>query len=177
MFNLIFYLLCFFVSASDDLFDKAELQIKKILGEKVSVTQSLFIIKEETKRKIENESSQKFFRNQIHYWKIYNNQKLTNIAFLDNVYGKALPITFLVILDLDGKVIHTSIIKYREQYGGGVANENWLIQFLGFDSNSNFTIGKEVQGLSGATISANSISRGIKKITLLFRLEKDEFTN
>lgn len=178
MINIILLISClFFLHTNDDLIEKAELQIKQACGAEVSFSQSKYIIPNDVRKQIEKESQQKFFRNELNYWKIYKLNKLTHVAFLDNVYGKALPITILVVLDLQGKVTHTSIIKYREQYGGGVSNEYWLKQFLGLDSNSDFKIGKEIQGLSGATISANSVSKGIKKITLLFKLRKDEFTN
>jgi len=32
---------------------------------------------------------------------------------------------------------------------------------------SDFVVGKDVSGISGATISVNSVTKGIKKLTLL----------
>jgi len=93
---------------------------------------------------------------------------------LDNVIGKSMPITFFVLLDVEGNIISTNIIKYREPYGGSVSNENWNQQFTGKNSSSDFTVGKSVNGISGATISVNSVTKGIRKITLLYEEIKDD---
>lgn len=98
---------------------------------------------------------------------ISKNDTLISIALLDNVYGKTLPITFLVCFDKSGGILKSEIIKYREPYGGAVKEESWLSQFTGKISKSNFSVGSEVQGISGATISANSVLKGINKLSLL----------
>ena len=90
------------------------------------------------------------------------------IGLMDNVLGKSLPITFLVLFDLKGTIIKSSIVKYREPYGGGVSNSNWNTQFEGKNFKSSFDVGDDIQGISGATISVNSVSKGIKKLTILF---------
>ena len=93
---------------------------------------------------------------------------LRAIGLMDNVLGKSLPITFLVTFDLEGTIITSSIVKYREPYGGGVSTSSWIKQFDGKNLNSSFDVGTDIQGISGATISVNSVSKGIKKLTILF---------
>ena len=73
-------------------------------------------------------------------------------AFLDNVIGKSMPITFLVILNINGNIINSNVIKYREAYGGEVGNSTWLQQFINRNNNSSYNIGKDINGISGATI-------------------------
>ena len=85
-----------------------------------------------------------------------------------------MPITFMVILDKNGSIINTSIIKYREAYGGEVGNERWLAQFVNRNNNSSYKVGKNIDGITGATISVNSLSKGIQKIVLLFSHIKDD---
>jgi len=55
-----------------------------------------------------------------------------------------------------------------------VGNKNWLSQFIHFSDTSDYSVGKNIDGISGATISVNSLSRGIRKIALLYPLVKDE---
>ncbi len=126
------------------------------------------------KRKIEYIVKQKFFKDLLYVYKISLNDTLIAFGFLDNVIGKSMPITFFVLLDIEGNIISTNIIKYREPYGGAVSNENWNEQFTGKNSDSDFTIGKSVNGISGATISVNSVTKGIRKITLLYEEIKDD---
>lgn len=161
-------------SLSGDIYEQAEEIIHKNLPIAISVNRKTIKIEAKLKSEIESLTQQKFFSETITYWKIFSSQKIKHYAFIDNVYGKSLPITFLVILNSDGSVNKVEIIKYREQYGYGVKNQNWLQQFMNFNSFSNYTIGKGVQGISGATISANSISKGVKKIVKLFEKVKNE---
>ena len=91
-----------------------------------------------------------------------------------NILGKAMPITFLVSVEIDGRIINSEVIKYREAYGGEVGNKNWLAQFTHFSETSNFKLGKNIDGISGATISVNSLTKGIQKIAILFPLIKDK---
>ena len=93
---------------------------------------------------------------------------------MDNVIGKSMPITFLVILNNEGAILASKVIKYREAYGGEVGSKNWLAQFTNFTDTSQITVGKNIDGISGATISVNSLSKGIQKIAVLFPLIKDK---
>ena len=93
---------------------------------------------------------------------------------MDNVIGKSMPITFLVILNNEGAILASKVIKYREAYGGEVGNKNWLSQFNKLTNSSEYIVGENIDGISGATISVNSLSKGIQKIAVLFPLIKDK---
>ena len=78
-----------------------------------------------------------------------------------------MPITFLIIFNENQEVIHSSIIKYREAYGGEISGKNWLNQFLYMKKDSLFKYGREIDGISGATLSVKSFTKGISKLSLL----------
>ena len=80
----------------------------------------------------------------------------------------------MTIIGINGDIINTTIIKYREAYGGGIQNRGWLAQFNNRNNQSSYKVGKNIDGITGATISVNSISKGIHKITILFPLIKDQ---
>ncbi len=148
--------------------ENAEKEIKTFVGDSVILELHKLVIDPATKKKIEIRAGQRFFKDYLYAWKILKNDSLSGYAVLDNVYGKAMPITFLVIMDLGGKITAARVIKYRESYGGGVAKLSWLEQFIGKDDQSSYEIGRDVDAISGATISVNALTRGIKKITCLF---------
>ena len=85
-----------------------------------------------------------------------------------------MPITFMVILNIDGEIINANVMKYREAYGSEVDNSAWLQQFINFNKNSDYNIGKDIDGISGATISVKSMSKGIQKITTLYPLIQNQ---
>ncbi len=132
-----------------------------------SISHHIFQIPDPLKSKISGMVRQKFFREKLHVWTLFDSDSLYGIGVLDNVIGKSMPITFLVVFNLEGLIIHSEIIKYREPYGGEVSSRNWLRQFYTKYNNSSFKVGKEIDGISGATISVNSVSRGIHKLALL----------
>lgn len=131
------------------------------------------------KKIVEKKVKQSFWMDYIFAWQIFEEKKQKNLtskenkksigyAFLDHVLGKVRPITFLVILDKEGVIKKTAIVKYREDYGGMVKEKRWNKQFIGFSEISNFAVGEEIDGISGATISVKSVTKGIHKIVLLF---------
>ena len=85
-----------------------------------------------------------------------------------------MPITFLVIYDNSGIIISSHVIKYREPYGGEIASGKWNAQFMGRSENSDYTVGGDIDGISGATISVNSMSKGVMKLSMLFPLIKSQ---
>ncbi len=154
--------------------ERTESIIKESFGMNVNYTFLQYTLPSNIKRKIENTVKQKFYRDLLYIYKISVEDTVIAYGFLDNVIGKSMPITFFVLLDIEGNIISTDIIKYREPYGGAVSNENWNEQFTGKNSNSDFTVGTSVNGISGATISVNSVTKGIRKITFLYEEIKDE---
>ena len=54
-------------------------------------------INKKIKSTVQNHAKQKFYRNKLYYWNISTKDSTIAYAFLDNVKGKSLPITFLTI--------------------------------------------------------------------------------
>jgi Na+-translocating ferredoxin:NAD+ oxidoreductase RnfG subunit len=175
--NLKYILLFAFIAVSlnaGGIKDKTENVIQSVYSSNVQLEFGKWKIPTKIKQQAQMKSKQKFYQDHLFYWKIKNQNSLEGIAVIDNVIGKSMPITFLVIFDPNGNIKHTEIIKYREPYGGGVQNRAWNKQFEGKDSDSSFKVGKEIQSISGATISVNSVTKGIKKLTFIFSKLKED---
>lgn len=153
--------------------DKTEEVIQSVYDSGVELEFGKWQIPGELKQQAQVKAKQKFYQDHLFYWEIKKQNSLKGIGVIDNVIGKSMPITFLVIFDKAGNIKHTEIIKYREPYGGGVQNSAWNKQFEGKDSTSSFKVGKEIQSISGATISVNSVTKGIKKLTFIFKKLKE----
>ena len=132
-----------------------------------SIEHSLYKINPKEIKSIQNNVRQKFFRPELNIWEITKSDSSNYYAILDNVKGKSLPITFLVIFDQNHQVYDSEIVKYRESYGGEVKNKSWLNQFIQYNSDSNYKVGDAIDGITGATISVKSVTKGIKKLTIL----------
>jgi len=132
-----------------------------------AIEHSIYKINPKDIKSIQNSVKQKFFRPELNIWKITKSDTNNYYAILDNVKGKSLPITFLLIFDQNHQVYDSEIIKYRESYGGEVKNKSWLNQFIQYNSDSNYKVGDSIDGITGATISVKSVTKGIKKLTIL----------
>ena len=147
--------------------DDAEEYINSAYGKDIQVKFIKWNPTQERKIIIEKKARLRFMFDHIYVWEITRSDTIVGIAILDNVLGKSLPITFLSCFNSDGQLIKTHIVKYREDYGYEVGNKRWLNQFIGLDVNSDFIIGKNIDGISGATISVNSVTRGINRSTII----------
>ena len=171
-----FYLILLggFLSGGSPIRDATEKYIISQFDVDVSINMHTLKLDAKLKALVQNRVKQRFYRDELYYWTISNNDTTIAYALMDNVLGKAMPITFLVILNNEGSILATEVIKYREAYGGEVGNKNWLAQFTNSTDTAQFKVGKNIDGISGATISVNSLSKGIQKIATLFPLIKDK---
>ena len=146
----------------------------KELSDTVILSHQKFTIPKEVKNKIQSQTKQKFFRNELNIWTISTADTISHYAIIDNSLGKSMPITFLVVFTTDGEIRYTQIVKYREPYGGEISSLSWTSQFMGMSNESEFKMGKTIDGISGATISTHSVTKGIHKLSLLFPYIKDQ---
>ena len=165
---LVFFGLVVWVSTlTAGLREKTESLIYDHYGDSVSVLFKKIPIPEEIKFTAEKNAQLRFMRDQIYIWEISKDEKMIGLAYLDNVKGKSQPITYAVFFDSQGMVEESHIIKYREPIGGEVSNQYWLNQFFGKSWESDYKIGSDIDGISGATISVNAVTRGIHRSTFI----------
>lgn len=94
--------------------------------------------------------------------RIARGDSLEGFALVRDAKGKDLPITFLVAVDPTGVVRDVDVLMYREPYGGEVAYENWRRQFRGATADNPLRVGREIRGISGATISVHAVTLGVR---------------
>jgi len=160
---------------SSPIMDKTEEEIKQLFPENISLKKNIYKIDKNVLKSIQNKVRQKFFRKEVNCWHIIDSDSSSYYAILDNVKGKSLPITFLTIFNEDKEVVNSSIIKYRESYGGEVGSKSWLNQFISYTDSSDYSVGKSISGISGATISVNSVTKGINKLSILIDYIIEDF--
>jgi hypothetical protein len=81
--------------------------------------------------------------------------------------GKHRPITFVVGVGTDRKIKDAALMVYREAYGGEVRNRRFLQRYKGKDLKDPLLPYRDIQNISGATLSVEAIGRGSKKALAL----------
>ena len=95
--------------------------------------------------------------------RLARNESLLGFARVGNVRGKDQPITWLVAVDPSLRLRDVDILVYREPYGGEVAYEAWRRQFRGKGPDAPLAVGRDIQGISGATISVNAVTLAVRR--------------
>ena len=96
--------------------------------------------------------------------RVSRSDSLLGFAAVGNVIGKDQPITFLVAVDAADRLKDVDILVYREPYGGEVAYEAWRKQFRGKSITDPLQVGRDIRGISGATISVRAVTAGVRRI-------------
>lgn len=105
-------------------------------------------------------------------WNIYVGQadgKRTGYAILDAEIGLHEPIDFGVRFDDKGTVQRLEIMAFREPYGDGVTADRFRRQFVGKTAADTITAGKDIDIVSGATLSSRSVALGVKRDALVLQ--------
>jgi NosR/NirI family nitrous oxide reductase transcriptional regulator len=76
------------------------------------------------------------------------------------------PIDSLVGMDLEGNIIGIRVVYYKESLRGtwgDFLSEPWFRdQFIGMRATDSYRVGKDIDGISRATISAKAMGRGVR---------------
>lgn len=85
------------------------------------------------------------------------------VQMLPRGYGG--PITLMVGLSLEGVVTDISIVDHKETPGLGsyIENPAWSGQFRGKTAGDQLKVNKDIDSVSGATISSKAVTRGVKE--------------
>ena len=75
---------------------------------------------------------------------------------------------YLIKVNMDHEIEQVRIINYRSEYGGEIASKKWLQQFAGYSSGE-LKYKRDISAISGATISANSITSDIQNVMKIFK--------
>ena len=89
---------------------------------------------------------------------------------VDEVVGKHEMITYAIGISPNGAVQGIEIMEYRESYGYEVADLSWRKQFYGKTAADPIKLNKDIQNISGATLSSKHLTDGVKRVLVFYDL-------
>ncbi len=95
------------------------------------------------------------------FYRLTQKDKFLGYAFIDKAASKTAQFDYLVLFDVDLKLIHSKVLIYREEYGGEIGSKRWLKQFLGKTAGDRVDYETNIDGIAGATISVRSMTHAI----------------
>ncbi len=98
------------------------------------------------------------------FYKIISDSNLLGYAFIDKAPSKTDQFDYLVLFDKDLIIKKAKVLIYREDYGGEIGSKRWLKQFIGKTTKDELIYKKDIIAISGATISANSMTIAVNNL-------------
>ncbi len=98
---------------------------------------------------------------------------VTGYAAIEAAVVRTLPETLMIVLDPDGHVRRVEVLAFYEpeEYKPPV---RWLAQFEGRILDSELRVGGAIHGITGATLSAQAVTRQVRKTVALLRVLREE---
>lgn len=94
--------------------------------------------------------------------------KRIGVAIHDLQPGRWGPVEFMTSMDLKATVKAVRVLSYQEQRGQPIARLSFLNQYRDKRSSSPLTVGEDIIGISGATISSRAATFTVKKAIVLY---------
>ncbi|RUL78138.1 FMN-binding protein [Dyella choica] len=141
-------------------------QAQQLMFPGATFAQQTLTLTDDQARAIEKASGTDVRNRQVQLWKVS-----TGGWFIaDQVVGKHDFIPIAVGLDDSGAVKSIEILEYREAFGEQVRNPQWLAQFQGKRNGATLTLTKDIQNISGATLSSKHITDGVRRLLATYAI-------
>lgn len=135
-------------------------QAQKLLFPDTTFTMDFRMLTDQQASAIEKTSGVNVLARDLQVWRVSTG----GWFIVDQVVGKHEFIPFALALDDEGAVKGVEILEYREAYGGQVRNPAWRAQFQGKRQGAPLTLRKDIQNISGASLSCRHITDGVKRL-------------
>jgi Na+-translocating ferredoxin:NAD+ oxidoreductase RnfG subunit len=93
-----------------------------------------------------------------------SNNNLLGYAYIGKAPSKTDEFDYLILFDANLIIKKSKILVYREDYGGEIGSKRWLKQFIGKSQNDKMAYGNDIVAISGATISAQSMTQAVNNV-------------
>ncbi|MEE9349511.1 MAG: FMN-binding protein [Flavobacteriaceae bacterium] len=104
--------------------------------------------------------------NSNNFCSIHKEDEIIGYALIDKAASKMLDFDYLVLLNPELEIVTIKILIYREEHGNEISSKRWLKQFFGLKINDRAILNKNIDGISGATISVRSMTKKIDDLLI-----------
>lgn len=102
--------------------------------------------------------------NEDNFFKIFSDENMIGYFYYGQAPTKVDVFDYIVVFDEDLILKKIKVLAYREDYGGEICSKRWLKQFNELSIEDSISYKDEIKGISGATISAKSMTITINRL-------------
>ncbi len=100
-------------------------------------------------------------------------EQILGYLFSTRAMGRYEYFDYSILFSADVTVMGLTVTAYRSSHGAAICQKKWLDQFKGYRGEE-LILGKQIDGIAGATISANSLLTDIRRAHQLIGHIKDQ---
>ncbi len=161
-------ILGFALNASAQVFLMPQEAIEKLMPEATThVTDSSKALTPELKKRLEDLLGRRMEEEKYIFIIGMKEGKASAYSVILNLIGKERPITFMIVINPDGRVRAVEVLVYRESQGSEIRDPRFMRQFEGKTIMSELRAGRDIDAITGATLSSRSATYAVKKALAL----------
>ena len=98
-----------------------------------------------------------------------SSKKNLGIVSVNSAIGRFDKFDFMVVFNPNKSIKTVKVLIYREDHGGEIGSKRWLKQFEGKTPKEANNLTQDIDGISGATMSCDAITKEIQKSLITIR--------
>jgi hypothetical protein len=134
-----------------------------------SIERKTLFLSDTQKKLLESRSKAPVESRIITYYIATRQSRPEGYAFLETNTVRTMPETFLVVIRPDTTVGAVEILAFHEP-ADYLPGARWLSTFIGHRLTDGLWVKREIPNVTGATLSSQAITRGVRKALALFEL-------
>lgn len=143
---------------------------RAIFGEGATATKNTLVLSDAEFAILETALGRKPAVRSYPYLEVRKGEGVIGWILIFDVIGQSQPITFAVGVTQDGALQDVQVMVYREPQGEEIQEKRFRKQFVGKRLKDPIALGKDIDAISGATISSRSASFAARKALALSEL-------
>jgi len=108
------------------------------------------------------------------FYVIKEGGSISGYIVVANAPSKFHQFDYYIIFNKNADILKIEILKYRENYGAEICSKKWLEKFIKIPINDYVEYNRKVDGISGATISVNSVKKDVFNLSNTLKKSIDE---
>lgn len=155
--QFIFMLTVAFLISGTALSASAPADLKKILSKELKLPENEIELSDFSVNCNQDFTNEQFFKLKL-------KNKDAGMVVLTKAKGRYDYFNFLIWYDQSLTIKQVKVTAYFSDHGGEITGKKWLAQFAGYQGEE-IEYGKEIQAISGATLSGRAITRKIEELS------------
>jgi len=155
---------------SAQVFLTSEQALSKLMPEAEAIVTEQKILTPESAKQLEETLGKRVKEQEYTFFIGMEQDEPVGYGMILDMIGKERPITFLVVINPDGTVRAVEVLVYRESQGFEIRSARFMRQFEGKTIRAPLRPGRDIDIITGATLSSRSTAYVVKKALALTNL-------